>query len=372
MALFQIDLYNAGRVWQAPVGAFVRLEGTVLHDDISEFQFTVKATHKRLGLMLTPGTRAKLRLRGDKLIEGPIRTHAGEGPGTATTFTFGVEDNFRVLKNFLVYQVPGGTMAQQASAYNWTQTGNIETVFKNMVSLNIGSRSVEPIIIAPNLGRGGTITSSARMATVFNEMFPLLESKGLGAKVDASPAGLTVDVFAPGTYANKLSTQSRIIRKWKYKLDAPDVTNVVVGGQGQGTARVFIERSDSARSVLWGDRIEVFRDARDAAATATLQERGDETLFDGAGSVSLEAVLAETTDFRFMGPNGVKVGQIVTAEIGNGISVTDILREVNFSWDADSGLEMKAQIGRTLTPIAQVTNAMQRLSNSYNKLKASQ
>lgn len=372
MALFQIDLFDNNRVWKAPVGAFVSIEGTVKHDDISVCEFTVKANHKRLGLMLTPGTRARIRLRGEKLIEGPIRTHGGEGPGIATTYTFGVEDNFRILKNFLVYQVPGGTMAQQATAYNWTQTGNIETVFKNMVSLNLGSRSVEPIIIAPNLGRGGTITSSARMATVFNEMFPLLESKGLGAKVDASPAGLTVDVFAPGTYPNKLSTQSRIIRKWKYKLEAPDVTNVVVGGQGQGTARVFIERSDAARSALWGDRIEVFRDARDAAALATLQERGDETLFDGQGSVSLEAVLAETTDFKFMGPNGVKVGQVVTAEIGNGITITDILREVNFSWDAESGFEMKAQIGRTLSPIAQVTNAMQRLANSTNKLKASQ
>lgn len=371
-ALFQIDLYDHNRVWKAPVGAFVSLEGTVRFDDISEFEFTVKVTHKRLGLMLTPGTRAKLRLRGEKLIEGPIRTHFGEGPGTSTTFTFGVEDNFRILKNFLVYQVPGGTMAQQNTAYNWTQTGNIETVFKNMVSLNIGSRGPEPVIIAPNLGRGGTITSSARMATIFNEMFPLLESKGLGAKVDASPAGLTVDVFVPGTYPNKLSTASRIIRKWRYKLEAPDVTNVVVGGQGTGTSRVFIERSDAARRTLWGDQIEVFRDSRDASALATLQERGDETLFDGAGSASLEAVLAETTDFRFAGPNGVRVGQIVTCDIGSGVSVTDILREVNFSWDADSGFEMKAQIGKKIQPIAKVTDAIQRLSGSYNKLKASQ
>jgi hypothetical protein len=371
-ALFQLDLYDANRVWKAPVGAFVSVEGAIKHDDISEFEFTVKANHQRLDRMLTPGTRVKLRLRGEKIAEGPIRTHAGEGPGTATTYTFGVEDNFRILKNFLVYQVPGGTMAQQATAYNWTQTGNIETVFKNMVSLNLGTRSVEPIIIAPNLGRGGTITSSARMATVFNEMFPLLESKGLGAKVDASPAGLTVDVFAPGTYPNKLSTQSRIIRKWKYKLEAPDVTNVVVGGQGQGTARVFIERQDAARSILWGDRMEVFRDARDAPALATLQERGDETLFDGAGSTSLQVVLSETNDFKFMGANGVRVGQVVTAEIGNGITVTDILREVEFSWSVESGLELKAQIGRSVAPISRVTNAMQRLANSHNKLKASQ
>jgi len=372
MALFQIDLYDRNRNWKAPVGSFVSLEGTVRFDDVSDFEFTVKSTHNRLGLMLTPGTRAKLRLRGETLIEGPIRTHSGEGPGVSTTFTFGVEDNFRILKNFLVYQVPGGSMAAQAAAYNWTETGNIETVFKDMVSLNIGSRSVEPIIIAPNLNRGGTVTTSARMATVFNEMFPLLESKGLGANVTASPAGLTVDVFVPGVYPNKLSVGSRIIRKWKYKLEAPDVTNVVVGGQGEGTARVFIEREDSARRLLWGDRIEVFRDARDAELLATLQNRGDETLFDNAGTAALEAVLSETTNFKFGGPSGVKVGQVVTAEIGNGITVTDILREVDFSWDVESGLEIKAQIGQNVAPIAKITNAMQKLAGSYNKLKASQ
>ena len=53
MALFQIDLYDRNRNWKAPVGSFVSLEGTVRFDDVSDFEFTVKSTHNRLGLMLS-------------------------------------------------------------------------------------------------------------------------------------------------------------------------------------------------------------------------------------------------------------------------------------------------------------------------------
>lgn len=373
MSIFQCDLYDRNRNWLAPVGSFVNVEGTVRFDAISEFELTVKATHKRLPEMLTPGTRMKLRLRGDTLIEGPIRTHAGAGPGTSTEFTFGVEDNFRVLKNFLVYQVPGASMAAQSGAYNWTETGNIEKVFKDMVALNIGDRSLEPIIIATNQNRGATVTTSARMATVFNEMFPLLEEKGLGATVTATPAGLIVDVFVPGVYGTKLSEQSRIIRKWKYNLTAPDVTAVVVGGQGEGTARTFIEAHDTPRQLLWGDRIEVFRDARDASQIATYNDRAAETLFDGAGSTSIRATLAETQGFKIGGPNGLKVGQKVTASVAGGmVEITDILREFDFSWNAEDGLSIEAQIGKSVEPTAQVARAMGKLSDSLSKMKASQ
>jgi hypothetical protein len=373
MSLFQCDLYDRNRNWLAPVGSFVAVEGTARFDAISEFELTVKATHKRLGLMLTPGTRMKLRMRGETLIEGPIRTHGGAGPGTSTEFVFGVEDNFRILKNYLVYQVPGGTMAEQAAAYNWTETGNIEKVFKDMVALNIGDRSPEPIIIATNQNRGGTVTTSARMATVFNEMFPLLEEKGLGATVTATPAGLIVDVFVPGVYGTKLTEQSRIVRKWKYGLQAPDVTAVVVGGQGEGTARTFIEKTDSARELLWGDRIEVFRDARDASLLATYNDRADETLFDGGGTVGIKVTLAETSGFKIGGPTGLKVGQQVTASVANGmVEVTDILREFDFSWNAEDGLSVEAQIGQSVAPTAQISRAMGKLSDSLSKMKASQ
>jgi len=374
MSLFKCDIYDKNRNWIAPIGAFESVEGTVRFDNISDFEITVKATHKRLGALLTPGNKLKLRMRDETLIEGPIRSHQGSGPGQSSTFTFGVEDNFRVLRNYLVFQVPGGTMAAQAGAYNYTITGDMETVFKDIVSKNLGTRGWEPIFVAPNLNRGSTVTSSARMATVYNELFPLLEERGLGAKVTASPAGLTVDVYVPGTYAGpKLTEQSRIIRKWKYNLSAPDVTNVILGGGGEGTARIFRERWDIVRQNLWGDQIEVFRDARDTSSTTVLNERGDETLFDGRGEASLEVEFGETSNFKFMGPNGVRIGQVVTAEVAGGaVSVTDVLREVDFSYDADEGLKLKGQIGRKVEPNAKMAQAITKLAGSFDKLKASQ
>ena len=371
--LFQLDLYDKNRVWQYPVGAFVSLEGTKRFDNISDLDFTVKATHNRLPFMLTPGTRVRCKLRGQTFIEGPIRDWEATGPGVQGEFTFSVEDNFRILRNFLIYQVPGGDMAAQAGAYHYTQTGNIETVFKDIVNLNIGDRGYEPVIIAPNQNRGGIVTAQARMAKIYNEMFPLLGANGLGAKVDATPAGLVVDVYAPGTYPNVLSEGSRIVRKWKAKVSAPDVTHVVVGGQGEAEARTFIDANDSVREDLWGDRIEAFRDARDASDINTYYERADETLFEGRGSASIEVVLAETKNFKFGGVDGLNVGQVVTARVANDlVEVTDILREIEFSWNAEDGLKLKGTIGQPMDPNAVVVNAISKLAGSVNKLKASQ
>lgn len=373
MSIFRLDLYNKNRVWQAPVGAFVSLEGTKRFDNISDLSFTVKATHRRIEQMCAPGTRVRCQLRGETFIEGPIRAWGGEGPGESGNFTFEVEDNFRILRNFLIFQRPGESMANQALAYRYEQTGAVETVFKTIVNLNIADRSYEPIIIATDMGRGGIVHAQARMAKVYNEMFPLLESMGLGVTVTASPAGLTVDVYEPGVYPNVLSEQSRIVRKWKSRVEAPEVTYVVVGGENQGTARTFIDKVDATREALWGDRIEAFRDARDANDLNTYTERADETLFEGAGKASIEVVLGETKNFRFGGPGGLKVGQIVTAKVGNGlVEVTDILREIEFTYDSEKGLRLKGIVGKKTDPTAQVVDALSTLSGSLNKLKASQ
>lgn len=371
--LFRLDLYNRDRVWQYPVGAFESIEGTKRFDNISDLEFTVKGTHKRLDFMMQPGTRVRCQLRGQTFIEGPIRGYDGDGPGNAGKFTFSVEDNFRILRNFLIYQVPGASMAAQAGAYHYTQTGNIETVFKDIVNLNIADRGVEPIIIATNQNRGGIVTAQARMAKIYNEMFPLLEANGLGAKVTASPAGLTVDVYEPGTYPNVLSEGSRIVRKWRARVEAPEVTHVVVGGQGEGTARTFISLTDTTREGLWGDRIEAFRDARDANDLNTYDERATETMFEGRGSAGVEVTLAETKNFKFGGTDGLNVGQVVTVRVAEGrVEVTDILREIEFSYNAEQGLRLKGVIGKKLDPNHQVVDAISKLSGSLNKLKASQ
>lgn len=373
-SIFQLDIYDKNRNWIAPVGAFESIEGIKRFDNISDLEFTVKSTHNRLNELMTPGTRIGCRLRGHPFIAGPIRAHDGYGPGKSGKFTFEVEDNFRILRNFLIYQVPGGSMLQQADSYRYQETGNAETVFKNIVTLNMVDRSIEPIIVAPNLNRGGTVTASARMAKVYNEMFPLLESVGLGVTVVPSPAGLTVDVYAPGVYPIDLTENSRIVRKWRYRMEAPDLTNVVVGGSGKGTARVFINRvATDGREALWNDRIEGFIDARDADSSTVYTERADEALFDGAGTASMTVTLAETKNFKLGGADGLNVGQVVTARVANGlVSVTDILREIEFSWNADDGLKLTGQIGIDTSPTARIAKSIAMLAGSVSKLKASE
>jgi hypothetical protein len=118
----------------------------------------------------------------------------------------------------------------------------------------------------------------------------------------------------------------------------------VVGGQGDGTARVFRARSDTTAEALWGVKRESFVDATDATTTALLDSRGDAAIAEGAATAGLKLTLAETDTFRY--GDQLRVGDLVTTQLVPGATaITDVLREAVINWSVEEGLTATPVVG---------------------------
>jgi hypothetical protein len=239
------------------------------------------------------------------------------------------------------------------STARWTSTGPIETVVKALITANVAanagaSRPAMPVTVEATGSRGATVTVSARMQPVSDYIQPLLDQYNKGLRIRQSGSGLLVSWVEPATYPEILSeVGGQIVRDgWELEETNPSVTRVIVGGQGEGTAREFQARMDATAETAVGaaSRREAFVDARDTNVTADLQARGDAALVEGGAKLSARVPLQETPEFRCYGTGGLKPGDLVPIEL-MGRSWTDTVRVITTTWDAGSRLVVEPVAG---------------------------
>ncbi|WP_336715326.1 Gp37-like protein [Arthrobacter sp. USHLN218] len=371
--MLRADIYDKNMVWQRPLGAWKNLSCTKRFNAIGEASVTVKSSHQDAHKLAEPGTRLVLTFRDRPLMSGPVRLRSGSGPGRQGELTFSLQSDERVLWNFLGYQNPEGTATKtgQAVRERLELKGPAEWVLKEFWRRNVMARAVFPVGMAPILNRGNSITVNTRMHILAEQILPAWVNSGLGFEVVQRDGKLTLDVFEPRLYPNALTEASRVITAWSFNDAGPEVTRVVVAGQGEGIAREYYAQTDAVLESIYGDTIETHVDARDTADGETHQQRAAITLAEGApkGTVAIE--LAETGNFRYGTPAGVNVGDIVTARFGPGVEITDVLQEVKIDHTPGDGLKITSQIGRSDDPDRLLMQAITALAAGVRDLKAS-
>ncbi|UYB35509.1 siphovirus ReqiPepy6 Gp37-like family protein [Arthrobacter koreensis] len=370
--MFRIDIYDRAFRWKAPLGDFKKVEATLRWNAVSELTLTLAASHHRAALLAEPGARIRVKFR-DVVFSGPVRQRKGAGPGATGEVVFTAQSDFRVLRNFLGWPNPGGTLAQQGDEGAYYSIGRrpAETVLKDAVRRNIVQRAgYSKLTVAPDQGRGAVTAVTFRMHPLADRLFPAVSDAGLGVTVAQEGAGLVLDCHVPAPYPNVLTEQSRVIQKWEFSGVAPEATRGVIGAQGQGELREFIGFSDAARESAWGDVVEVFRDARDTSDSTTHAQRGQAALEESAARGSLTVELAESGNFQMLTKKGLNLGQVVTARVGPGIEVTEVLHEVDLSFTPADGLKLSATIGPKDDPLDNLMQAITALSRGVLDLKA--
>lgn len=372
---FKIDIYDRTRKWKAPLGDFKDLDATLRDGAISNLVLTVAPKHIRAGLLAEPGARLRVEYKGEFFTSGPIRQRKG---GMTADLVFDLQSDFRVLHNFLGYvnpaeRVSNGSLVRQGedTAYYTIGRKPAETVLKDAVLRNIVERRAYGLTVAPDKGRGAVMEASFRMHPLHDRLFPAVSDAGLSVTVEQTFAGeLVLDCHIPKAYPNELTSASRVIQNWEFDGVAPEATSGALGAQGEGEEREFLAFRDSAREALWGDVIEVFKDARDTSDGETHAQRIASALLETSATTSLTVELAESGNFTILGPKGLHPGQSATATVGAGITVTDIVSEVNVKFNASDGLKLSATIGRKADPDTVLMQAITALAKGYNDLKA--
>lgn len=344
---------------------------TVGFNVVGSAEVTFPADHPRTADVMAPGARLIIELEGlpQPLISGPVRSASGEGPEGQSSITVTVEDDLRLLWRVLGWQVPTAAISAQSTAEYRTYTGNAETILKNAVTENAVNRLGLPVTVAPNLNRGAAISGGIkfRMHPLAERLFPAVEQAGLGVRVYQSGAGLRLDVYEPQDYPKVISEAAGTLRSWSWSTTGPTVTRVVGGGRGEGTARVFRSAVDAPLETQYGDKVEVFSDARNGETNAELDQSNTEVLTEGKPKSGLALELSETPYFRY---GTVQVGDKVSIKAG-GLTITDVLRTATITWDRQGGLQVNPMVGEISDSAeAKTAKAIRKLWQGLTILKA--
>jgi hypothetical protein len=347
VSAFRISVYDKDRVFQGQIGNPSALTVTVRHNLISTLSMTVPLGHKELPKLMADGARLRVSFKGEFLMSGPIVADELTTDGKSGSYTVSVEDDKRILWDIAGWPVPVALISDQSGQEYRTYTGTAENVVKSAVEENgVFRLGIPGLTIAPNLNRGAVIPGGValRMHPLADRLFPALEEAGIGVTVEQQGTALVMDVYEPVTHPRTLSTAGRTLKQVSMTRTRPKASRVIIGGQGEGTARTFRYLTDTAREATYGMRAEVFKDARDDGGAEVMDARGQEALAENGPKNGVSLTLAGSGIFKY-GPGGFHVGDRIPVKVTDDITITEVIRECTLKWVSRDYASVEPAIG---------------------------
>lgn len=266
-----------------------------------------------------------------------------KGAKTTTLQLIGDTD---VLAGRLARPSPLGAL--NAAEYD-VRSGPAETVLRGYVDANAGpgalaARRVAGLALQADLARGAQVTERARFGNLLELCQAIGLAGGLGFRVVWAGAGvLQLQLYVPADRSDSAVFSQALgnLAGYDYGAKRPTATAAVVGGGGELTARVLLERVNAAEEALYGVRREVFVDQRQTVVQAELEAAGDAALLEGVGGTSLTMTPTDTEAVAFGREYGL--GDLVTVVV-DGVTVVDLVREVTVEQTA-TGETVRPTVG---------------------------
>lgn len=292
---------------------------------VGVWQLSLPDTHPMSPILKTPKSGIVVTGPGGVLLSGPMTSvvseQSSESPDGESTFT-GVSDAVSIA-DALAYPSPAVVDPAAQTATNDVRTAARETLLYQYVGANIGpsaptDRKNSRITLGTDGGRGGTGTFSPR----FQNLLELLQQICAGTELwfdvrqDGDMLKFLTGAGADRTSEIRLDVHNEQLDSIESGMGAPTVTDVIVAGQGDGTARTILTRANTSSRTEWGRRIEVFKDQRQTDDLTELGQAGDDALAEGGSTVR---TLKVTPSDDIAGSYGVSwmVGDMITAVIGD-------------------------------------------------------
>lgn len=325
---------------------FITLEMPLKFNQASLWSLTVDGTSDAAALL--DDASGIIVARGDTvLLSGPITDRQSTLSNRRSTLTVSGLDDTCWLERRLVLPVPAGPPYTDAEYDD--RSGPAETVMRYYVDRNLGpsataARRLARLTLPPDLGRGAAVRGRGRFHTLLELLQGLALADGnIGFRIVQVNETLEFQVYVPSdlTATAIFSLELGNLAGYDYKTAVPTTNYAYVGGSGEGTARVFVEGGDQVSIDVHG-RFETFRDRRDSALTADLEQQRTETLAEGAASTALSITPVDTEAVTF--GRDYNLGDRVTVTVGN-TPIADVVREVVLKLTADGAEELTPVVG---------------------------
>lgn len=339
-----------------PIVKWKRLQSTISFRARASTTLTLPALGKFIE-MAQPGNRLVV-IRDRKIfVGGPIEYPAifsrssdpTSDSATPGLLTVASTDDSVCLDRRLCY--PDPTKAATAQTTDWyTRTAqNAEAAMRELVNDNAGPGALTARQV-PHLALGSlaTVGTNVNVRTRFDVLSAQLDAIALaggdlGYNVVQDGTDLKFVVYQPVdlSAAVRFSWSLRNLREVSYQFAGPTATVAIVGGDGTGSSRTIVERSNAAAITAGWGRIEAW--VNDSSADTTdLNQSGDDALTSAAEQAYVTSQVIDVPSRRY----GVhyNLGDTVSIEPYPGVTVTDVIRAVTLTSDA-TGEVVMPQIG---------------------------
>lgn len=345
---------------------FLSMKATVRWCGVGEWELTLPGDHPMVGHLVADGSGVIL-LGPDGESTGvifsgptttPKRKRDAQNPDGTFTFT-GVTDEVHLL-DALAFPSPEVADPSAQTRSNDTRTMRAESLMRIYVSANVANASpvgrrrgvrselwLEPV----DQARGIMVTKSPRFQNLLELLREIVMLEpSIGFRVVQVDAALQFQVLDSRDKRSlvRFDVDNGTLTSEEVQQSGPSLTYPIVAGQGEGTARTIIARTNAeaaAAETAYGRVIESFIDQRDTDVLVELQQSGDEALAEGRGGTSVKVIPADEHTMRF----GVdwRPGDLVTIVV-NGAEAPTAVTETALLIDSD-GVRAGAALGDVST-----------------------
>jgi hypothetical protein len=350
-----------------PIDTWTALDLVLKVNDVDSVSVTAPGSPE-LADLTAPGRRLEVlrKLDGEDwqyLTGGPIEapgdkdwSQDGSSAPPGVVVIQSADDRAR-LAGRLTYPTPANDSEHQTVTDKRTFTAaNSEVAMRALVNENAGpgaltNRRVPQLVLGTLEGIGGPVTYSSRMGLLTDDLRAIgLAGGGLIYEIIRTPAPSPelqfhvrepVDRSGMVVYSDDLGN----LRTFSIKIKAPIFTVAIVGGGGEGTARVMVEVVNADALAAGWERVESFVDGGDTTDIDELTAAGVQALTEAAGVGSITVTAVDDAKQRF---GRDYYGGDVVGVVIDGVMITAPVTSVTISVrtdGSDAGEVVSPQIG---------------------------
>lgn len=297
---------------------------------VGSWSLTMPSEHRAVPYLRTPGSGiivTNVRTK-ETILSGPTskpskRATSADPVGMATIS--GLTDD-RLLWDALAFPNPSiaDPLASSQSRANDTRTDRGEGLMRQYVAFNIANGAIAPStsswapagrlgglrnylrLAAVDAGLGTPTTRRPRFDILGDLLVGIAAEQGLAFRIVQIGAFLEFQVYQPSdrTAEIRLDVNNGTLQEQNVEFAPPEVTRMVVAGQGEGTERQFVSMTSddaTAAEAAWGLIIEEWKDQRQTDVVSELEAAALERLNEaGFTKVAVKATPANETTMIFM------------------------------------------------------------------------
>ena len=297
----------------------LRLKMQPVYNGVGAWMVQLPAEHRAASYLRAPGagiivTNLKT---GQTLFSGSTskpskKASIHDAKGLVTIA--GLSDD-RLLWDALAFADPTNADPAAATVANDVRTAVGSTLMRLYVTANIGPASPvgrrgtslrNAIVLGADPALGATTTRRPRYDVLGDLLKGIAQETGMGFRLVQVGTSLQFQVYQPvnRTSTIRLDIHNGTLQDQEVEHAPPEVTRMIVAGQGEGVERQMISMTTAASTTAesdWGLIIEEFRDQRNTDVVDELEAAGLERLNDaGFTKVALKAVPSNDQTMIFL------------------------------------------------------------------------